>query len=147
LLFHIVSKQWKSGKFDNCPEWIISYYGTMKAGAVANPLNLMLTASEAAFAIGDCKAVGVLGAVEKLENLKDYLPQTELRFRVAFGESTDSEVVAFSELLESAVDGADFIIDAEVTRQSVSTIAYTSGTTGHPKGAVDDERSFTKEPQ
>ncbi len=120
----------------NCPEWIISYYGIMKAGAIVNPLNLMLTASEAAFAISDCNAIGVIGASDRLENLMDFLPQTELLFRVSFGISTDSEIVRFSELLESAVDVSNFSIDAEVSGLSISTIAYTSGTTGHPKGAV-----------
>ena len=29
----------------NCWEWVVSYYGALKAGAVINPINVMLTAT------------------------------------------------------------------------------------------------------
>jgi acyl-CoA synthetase (AMP-forming)/AMP-acid ligase II len=32
----------------NCWEWIVSYYGALKTGAVINPINVMLTPSESA---------------------------------------------------------------------------------------------------
>ncbi|MDP2094437.1 MAG: AMP-binding protein, partial [Hydrogenophaga sp.] len=46
----------------NCPEWIVAYYAVMKIGAVVNPLNLMLTPEEAAYAMNDCGAVAVFGS-------------------------------------------------------------------------------------
>ena len=43
----------------NSWEWIVSYYGTLKTGAVINPINVMLTPSEVAYVTRDC---GVEGA-------------------------------------------------------------------------------------
>ena len=40
----------------NIPQFLISYFGILKAGAVAVPLNVMLKAPEVAFHLGDCKA-------------------------------------------------------------------------------------------
>ena len=38
-------------------EWIVAYHGILKAGAVVNPINVMLTPDEVAFILGDCGAV------------------------------------------------------------------------------------------
>jgi acyl-CoA synthetase (AMP-forming)/AMP-acid ligase II len=37
-------------------EWIVAYHGIFKAGAVANPINVMLTAKEVRYMLGDCGA-------------------------------------------------------------------------------------------
>lgn len=50
----------------NCAQWVIAYYAILKLGAVVNPLNLMLTPPEAAYAVNDCNAVAVFGSLEKL---------------------------------------------------------------------------------
>lgn len=35
-------------------EWVVTYHGALKAGAVVNPVNVMLTAEELAFVLRDC---------------------------------------------------------------------------------------------
>ena len=37
-------------------EWVVAYHGIVKAGAVVNPINVMLTAEEVAFVLNDCGA-------------------------------------------------------------------------------------------
>ena len=40
----------------NSWEWIVSYYGALKTGAVINPVNVMLTPAEVAYVTKDCGA-------------------------------------------------------------------------------------------
>ncbi|MFK8399919.1 class I adenylate-forming enzyme family protein [Pseudomonas sp. BGr12] len=119
----------------NCPEWIIAYYAILKLGAIVNPLNLMLTPSEAAYALGDCGAVAVLGSTDKLEGLAPYIESTKLKHRINFNSSQLSGCLSFETLLSS--DGSPEVYPIrDLQQEDVSTIGYTSGTTGHPKGAV-----------
>jgi long-chain acyl-CoA synthetase len=37
-------------------EWVVSYYGIAKTGAVLNPINVMLTPEEVGFVVKDCGA-------------------------------------------------------------------------------------------
>ncbi|TDU25613.1 long-chain acyl-CoA synthetase [Panacagrimonas perspica] len=123
----------------NCPEWIIGYYAVMKLGAVVNPLNLMLTPDEAAFAMSDCSAVAVIGSADKLDALLPVLAKTKLRHRISYRGKALNGTLDFDELLQGdTVQAAHALIQAD----SASTIAYTSGTTGHPKGAVLTHRGI-----
>src|ERR1700744_3146558 len=40
----------------NAWEWIVSYHGALRAGAVVNPVNVMLTAPELAYVLNDCNS-------------------------------------------------------------------------------------------
>jgi len=40
----------------NSWEWVVSYYGILKTGAVVNPINVMLTPEEVAYVVDDCEA-------------------------------------------------------------------------------------------
>ncbi|MDD7965344.1 class I adenylate-forming enzyme family protein [Actinomycetospora lemnae] len=129
-------------------EWVVAYHGALKAGAVVNPVNVMLTPEELAFVLRDCGAAAVFTSAEQaptvLELTRD-LP--ELRTVVAFGDvegdaaqrsSTRPEgALAFDELL----GGDDPVPHVTVDPDAPSTIGYTSGTTGHPKGAVQSHRA------
>lgn len=117
----------------NCVEWILGYYGVLKMGGVVNPLNLMLTPEEAAFAMADCGAVAVFGSADKIGALAPVLAKTQLRHTIAYAGPPPSGALEFHSLLESPAE--DFT-PPPIESSAACTIGYTSGTTGHPKGAV-----------
>ena len=49
----------------NAWEWVVSYYGILKTGAVVNPINVMLTPEEVAFVVEDCGAKAIIASKEK----------------------------------------------------------------------------------
>src|SRR5262245_17739412 len=55
----------------NSWEWIVSYYGALKTGAVINPVNVMLTAAEVAYVTKDCGAKALIGSPEKIKPALD----------------------------------------------------------------------------
>jgi acyl-CoA synthetase (AMP-forming)/AMP-acid ligase II len=57
---------------ENRWEWVVAYHGILKAGAVVNPLNAMLTPPEAVYASTDCGAVAVVGSPQKLDELGSF---------------------------------------------------------------------------
>lgn len=123
----------------NCPEWIVAYYAVMKLGAVVNPLNLMLTPDEAAFAMNDCGAVAVIGSAERLAALAPVLAKTALQHRISYRGNVPDGAKDFHDLLRASKAEAPLQV---IDPSSASTIAYTSGTTGHPKGAVLTHRGI-----
>ena len=50
----------------NSWEWLVSYYGTLKIGAVINPINVMLSPAEVAYVTRDCGAKALIGSRDKL---------------------------------------------------------------------------------
>ena len=117
----------------NCPEWIAGYYGILKLGAVVNPLNLMLSAEEAAYAIRDCGASAVLGAGELVERLLPVMGETALKVVVSLSGNTPEGAVAFTDILACEPLAKPYV---SLEGEELCTIGYTSGTTGFPKGAM-----------
>ena len=117
----------------NSWEWIVGYYGALKAGAVINPINVMLTPREVEFVANDCGASVVMASYEKALSIQGVKEQSAVREIIAFGDGALPDgMLSFHDILEESSD--EFEI-AGIDPQSLSTIGYTSGTTGHPKGA------------
>lgn len=117
----------------NCWEWVVSYYGALKVGAVINPVNVMLTAGEVEFVANDCGTSIIIASYEKALSIKDVKEKSEVREVIAFGDKAlPGNMLSFNHLLEQSSD--EFRL-SEIDPHSLSTIGYTSGTTGHPKGA------------
>jgi len=124
----------------NCWEWVVSYYGALKAGAVINPINVMLTPSEVEFVANDCGASVVIASHEKALSLQGVKEKSDVRELIAFGDEALPEgTLSFNELLTDSQDDFEIV---EIDTDSLSTIGYTSGTTGHPKGACLSHRNI-----
>jgi long-chain acyl-CoA synthetase len=119
----------------NSWEWIVSYYGALKTGAVINPINVMLTPAEVAFVTRDCGASALIGSADKIK------PALESGVTgltaIVFGDQSVAGAMLFNELIAKRQTFEPVAVKPE----ALSTIGYTSGTTGHPKGAMQSHRA------
>lgn len=122
----------------NSWEWLVSYYGIVKTGAVVNPLSSMLTADEVQYAVTDMGASAVIASPDKGELLRR-LKAEGGRFNLVLWDETPA---AGTTLLREWLDGAssEFIPRPRLP-SDLAAICYTSGTTGRPKGAMQSQRS------
>ncbi len=119
----------------NSWEWIVSYYGVLKSGAAINPINVMLTPAEVAYVTKDCGAKALIGSPDKVA------PALEAGVTglaaIVFGDASASGATPFNELVAKLAHFEPVAVKPE----ALSTIGYTSGTTGHPKGAMQSHRA------
>jgi long-chain acyl-CoA synthetase len=120
----------------NLWEWVVSYYAIARLGGVINPVNAMLTPSEVAFVIQDCHARAIIVSPDKLAGAQAVLHLVKLA--VVIGDTAPEGMITFDALLQS---GAAPLPVIDVDAGALSTICYTSGTTGHPKGAMQSHRA------
>ena len=108
----------------NCPEFIPSYFGILLAGGVVVPINNFLKPDEVSFILRDA-SVRVLIAdeslAENIQKLNSLLP--ELRCLRA-------------EQISPAPVRPESVIGDQKLESDLAVLVYTSGTTGHPKGAM-----------
>lgn len=118
----------------NSWEWIIGYYATAKIGAIINPVNVMLTPEELLYVVNDCGAKALLTSADKVHGVEGILDQAEtLKSLVVYGDEAPQRGFAFNDLIRT---GDEQLVSETKAPLDTSTIGYTSGTTGHPKGAM-----------
>jgi long-chain acyl-CoA synthetase len=117
----------------NAVEWIVTYYATLKCGAVINPVNVMLTPEEVCFVTNDCGARIIVASADKGEALVDVKERTPLEHIVLFGRANIPGTLDFDALCAAESEAFEPVPRKP---EDMSTIGYTSGTTGHPKGAM-----------
>src|SRR5215470_8724940 len=81
----------------NSWEWLVSYYGALKTGAVINPINVMLTPDEVAYITRDCGAKALVGSRDKVAPILA-AGSTGLT-SIVFGTEPVPGAVPFDELL------------------------------------------------
>jgi long-chain acyl-CoA synthetase len=119
----------------NSWEWLVSYYGVLKTGAVINPINVMLTPAEVGYVTRDCGAKVLIGSRDKVAAV--LAASAGCSTNVVFGADALVGAMPFAELISR---NASFD-PVPVASEQLSTIGYTSGTTGHPKGAMQSHRA------
>ena len=125
---------------NNMPEWGLTYFGILKAGATAIPIDPASSVAEIVnFArAGEASAI-VLSPKLAEENpvLADKLAEAGIELKVW----TFDEVFEMPSEIEEAKRLA--LLPAKVTSNSVASLIFTSGTTGTPKAVMLSHRNFT----
>jgi long-chain acyl-CoA synthetase len=117
----------------NIPQFLISYFGILKAGGIVVPLNVLLKAPEVAFHLGDSGARILITWEGILAEAAKGAEAAGLDQIYIVGHAADSGVgVPFERLMAVEVPRFEMAI-REPTDTAV--VIYTAGTTGRPKGA------------
>jgi long-chain acyl-CoA synthetase len=122
----------------NSWQWMVAYFAAAKTGAVVNPVNVMLTPAEVGYIIENSGTRCVIAAADKGAPLMDLKGKGSLSEIVQWGEKISAGATAFDLWLEI---GASEFKPVSVDPTKPAAICYTSGTTGHPKGAVQSHRA------
>jgi len=124
----------------NCLEWLPIYFGILKAGAVAVPMNYRYTAEEIEYALKLSEARAFAFGPEfigRIESIIDHIPKVDPRFFVG----TDCPTFADS-YAELAAECASEAPQIEISEDDDAALYFSSGTTGFPKAILHDHRSI-----
>ena len=120
----------------NFPEFVTGFWSAAVLGAIVVPLNAWWTGPELQYALQDCGAKVVFADSERVERLLSVssgVPVIGVRGAKGPGVTAFQGVAAGPPLDESEF--------AALEPDDPVTILYTSGTTGHPKGALGTNRA------
>jgi len=125
----------------NCFEFITSFYGILKVGAVVVPMNILFKAREIEYLLSNSEAKVLITVASCLETVRQVRNKLfKLEKVIALGlEDPEKDALSFGKFIGKFSDqffGVDLSLD------DTATILYTSGTTGNPKGAMLTHRNL-----
>ena len=144
----------------NCPQFLIAFYGALKAGAVVAAMNPLYTPRELEYQLNDAEAETLVTlskfyptveAVRRktalqrviVTNIKEYLPMARRTLFTLFKERKEGHRVSLQRDAPShwfqgllAAPRTSSTPGIAVDPSAAALLQYTGGTTGTPKGAM-----------
>src|SRR5947199_5455096 len=124
----------------NSLEFVVAFYGALKAGGVVNPINALSKEREVRFQVADAGATAVLvheALWPVIEPIRAELAAGRLLART--GAPTDG-AARFDDLVAEAAPGAPSV---RVSLDDLAALPYTSRTTRFPKDAMLTHHTLT----
>lgn len=124
----------------NCIEWLPIYFGILKTGAIAVPLNFRYTADEIKYCCKLAEVDGIVFGPEftgRMEEICDRMPKVKLMLYA--GEDCPSFAESYDELIGYCSSRTPLI---DIKDSDDAAIYFSSGTTGFPKAILHAHRSL-----
>lgn len=124
----------------NCLEWLPIYFGVLKMGALAVPLNYRYTSEEIKYCLdlADCDVL-IFGPEfnDRIDAIKNDIPNIKMKLFVGQGRPAFAESYY---ALTACCSSINKKVPIEETDDAA--IYFSSGTTGFPKAILHDHRSL-----
>jgi len=124
----------------NCLEWLPIYFGILKTGALAVPLNFRYTADEIKYCLELSEADALIFGPEfigRVEQIFDHIPNVKTIFFV--GDNKPSFADSYDKFVHYCSSVAPAV---EITDEDDAAIYFSSGTTGLPKAILHSHGSL-----
>lgn len=125
----------------NCIEWLPVYFGILKTGALAVPLNFRYTADEIKYCLQKADCTGLVFGPEfvgRMETICDSIPKVKTLLYV--GEDCPTFADSYDQYIQYCSEKKPNIA---LTDDDYGAIYFSSGTTGFPKAILHKHRSLT----
>ena len=123
----------------NCIEWLPIYFGILKTGALAVPMNFRYTADEIAYC-ADLADVDILvfgpEFIERIDNIRG-----QLKCKLLYCGKGEAPSFAFN-YVELTANCSSEAPDIPLSFEDDAAIYFSSGTTGFPKAILHDHASL-----
>ena len=122
----------------NCLEWLPIYFGVLKAGCMAVPLNFRYTSDEIKYCLELSDAGALVFGPEftgRIEQIVDRI--TQVRTRLYVGEDCPTFAESYRTLISYCSSRSPAL---KMTQDDDAAIYFSSGTTGFPKAIVLQHR-------
>lgn len=124
----------------NCLEWLPIYFGILKTGALAVPLNYRYTADEIKYCLKLSDSDAIIFGPEftgRIEEIYDRIPKVKMWFYA--GEDCPTFAENYDNLVTYCSSHAP---DIKLTDSDEAAIYFSSGTTGFPKAIIHNHESL-----
>ena len=123
----------------NSLEFLVAVFAISKLGGVVVPVNNMLKRDEISYILNDCEAKIVITSAEFVKEMQDISLSTKVQKTIWIDEapSLDANNLLY---VEKSQDASRLHVSKNL--DDLAVIFYTSGTTGHPKGAMLSYRNI-----
>lgn len=145
-------------QMQNCPQFVTAYYAILRAGAVVVPVNPMLLTAELQTIVADSGACMAIVACELVPGLMPLLADGAVRGAIVatYADYLGADAAEAPEVVrtraplpddprllrwQQALDTDQAPAPVETGPDTLACLAYTSGTTGQPKGCMHPHRS------
>jgi long-chain acyl-CoA synthetase len=129
----------------NCPQYVVSFFATVRLGAIVTQINPMYVEREIGHILNDSRAETIVVYADVYERVKAVLPDTNLKTVVVVDFVGEQEGLnaghrSFGDFLATDAEPAPEVdIDPA---EDVAALQYTGGTTGMSKGAMLTHRNL-----
>jgi benzoate-CoA ligase len=117
----------------DCPECVYAFFGAIKIGAVAIPMNTLLMPTDYEYLLNDSRAQVLVihsSLLDRIEPIRSKL--RSVKHVIIAGDAIESDL-SLKELMASASAELD---PADTSKDDSAFWLYSSGTTGFPKGTI-----------
>ncbi|MBG11453.1 MAG: long-chain fatty acid--CoA ligase [Gammaproteobacteria bacterium] len=127
----------------NSPEWCLAYMAITMIGAIVVPMNSWWTGSELEYGLKDSGAKLIFADTPRFDAIEPSLSKLGIEVVLIRPTTADSDFQEIHSLISGCKPLEKSDLEAlSITPEHDTSIMYTSGSTGHPKGVLSTHRGI-----